>query len=106
MDSERISEVRNKVRAELLRSRILYLLEEAYPAQQHSDLLLLELQKGTDVGLRAFIRELHYLKDKGLVQLDEIFPDRYLARITVRGRDVLTGHVKEVGLFHPTRSPF
>jgi hypothetical protein len=90
----------DKTHLEVLRMRLLLLLEGSYPSAQHSDVLFLRITReyGTDTCIRDIVKELHYLTEKGLVALEPIIADRFMTTITAAGRDVISGHSKVAGI--------
>jgi len=94
-----IGNLLNVVQREILRTRLLFALDEIYPKWARTDILYV-----TDKEMPHLVidRELAYLEEKGLVQREapragNVFKNK----ITARGRDFLDGHIKEVGLAAP-----
>jgi hypothetical protein len=55
-----------------------------------------------EIGLRALLKELHYLEEKKPIRAELVFKDRFMCSITAAGRDVLSGHTKVIGLAEPS----
>ncbi len=79
-----------------LRTRILILLDRLYPKRM--DDVAISHCGDTEVGDVVIRRELHYLAEKGLINIDTTLDGRLNIALTAKGRDFLTGDVKEVGL--------
>lgn len=80
----------------LLRTRLLILLDVAYP--KSLDEVMLRSADDKRHGLKMIRREIAYLADKGLVRLKRKKGNPRPVIITARGRDFLSGDVTEVGL--------
>lgn len=100
MDSKRITESIRKTDLEHLRTKILLLLDDAYPDPVHSDIIWYRLrhEERHSAGLNNVTKELNYLAEKGLLRLENIVEKRYLVAISPRGRDFVCGHLTETGL--------
>jgi hypothetical protein len=99
LDDERVLSALRRSHIESLRARILALLDDCYPQQMHTDILYWQLsRKGIDTCINDVVREVHYLRDKDIVNLECIVADRFLVTITAKGRDVVAGAVEEVGI--------
>jgi hypothetical protein len=89
----------NVVQREILRTRLLFALDEIYPKWVRTDILHVTDKEMPHV---FFDRELAYLEEKGLVQREAPRAGNILKnKITARGRDFLDGHINEVGLAAP-----
>lgn len=106
MDKDRISQVMRTTRLKLLRCRLLSLLSDSYPKHEHSDVLYWRLTHEANEGtcINEVVNELHYLAEKGLLQLEQVVEERYLATITARGRDYLGGTIQVEGLWETPAS--
>lgn len=91
-----LRETIDKVQLRVLRARILVTLDEVYPAK--SDDVILRDTLTESCSARTIRRELHYLSEKGLASISEM-PDGSLhAAITAKGRDLVMGEFKVVGI--------
>jgi len=99
VDDERVLSALRRSHVESLRARILALLDDCYPQQMHTDVLYWQLsRKGIDTCINEVVREVHYLGEKDMMNLECIVADRFLVAITAKGRDVVAGAVEEVGI--------
>lgn len=90
-------EFSQRIRLEMLRTRILLLLDEKYPGSIHSDVIYWRSKEETSIN--EIVRELHYLEEKKMVVLENIVAERFLVAITAKGRDFIAGAIVEIGLF-------
>jgi hypothetical protein len=84
------------VQIRYLRTRILILLDSIYP--ERMDEITISHCDGNKPGVKMIQRELHYLAEKTLIDIETTQDKRLNAALTAKGRDFLTGDIKEVGL--------
>ncbi|MGE5205891.1 MAG: hypothetical protein ACM3PW_09765 [Chlamydiota bacterium] len=98
-----MTEVLHRVQLENLRTTMLLLLEQAYPAAIRANALRAALkQHDYELTQRAFDAEIAYLEEKALLRSTRNGRGSVTLRITARGRDFLDGYVEEIGLGDPS----
>ena len=96
----------DRVQNEVSRTRILRIVEAAYPKWIARAVLFSTLQKGhIDTSLSDININAHYLAEKGLLQIEETKgkseKTAWRIKLTARGIDYLEGRLEEIGLASP-----
>ncbi len=96
----------DRVQNEVLRTRILRVVEAAYPNWITRAVLFSALQKShLDTSLNDLDMNAHYLAEKGLLQAEETKgkseKTSWRIKLTARGIDYLEGRLEEIGLASP-----
>ncbi len=96
----------DRTQNEVLRTRILRIVEAAYPKWTARAVPFSTLQKSyIDTSLNDLDINAHYLAEKGLLQIEETKgkseKTAWRIKLTARGIDYLEGRLEEIGLAPP-----
>lgn len=86
----------DKIELRTLRIRLLIHLDRVYP-KRLDDVTLRGLESD-EYGLLTVRRELHYLAEKGLVNIKQTRKEIMVAVISAKGRDLVVGEFEEIGI--------